>query len=58
MCRIRTFLLSMLLFTLILSPRIGRADETDIFTYNPVQPDALLLLDLSGSMNNVPAGCP
>jgi len=49
------FMLASILCLLILIPGISRADESDLFTM-VVDPDALLVLDLSGSMGSPPPG--
>ncbi len=55
MGKINKFFLPLIVFSLILSSGVCFGDERDIFLIS-VNPDALILLDLSGSMNWDPAG--
>ncbi len=49
----KILLACIILFALFICPSV-RADESDLFT--TVSPDALIVLDLSGSMNWTPYG--
>jgi len=42
----------------LLIPGAGYGDESDIFTVTAVQPDVLLALDQTGSMQLIPSACP
>ena len=55
MSKINKFLPPLIVFTLIFASGVCFGDETQIFSIS-VNPDALILLDLSGSMNLDPAG--
>jgi hypothetical protein len=55
MGKINKFFLPLIVFSLILTSGVCFGDERDIFLIS-VNPDALILLDLSGSMNWDPAG--
>ena len=55
MDRINRFLIPLIVFSIILTSGLCFGDERDIFM-NSVNPDALILLDLSLSMTMNPAG--
>lgn len=55
MLKIKKIIWTLILCHFVFIPGVCFGDETDLFSYM-VDPDALILLDLSGSMDQDPSG--